>query len=306
MNSKILSNQTNFIRPKLTFQDTIQKNYQDYLNGYDDVLDISKVPLETHLRYISIDKNNKKVFRLGGFLKFKNKDYIVLGSSDTKWSVPIRHYNQNKDKVIFETIFFKKITKDEKIIKIINKLFTEIKNIKEKLKIDIDDFEDEIENDLNDLYSDLDINDTEVDTESDITSIESIQQPKIIHTKPNKTPKNKKKTDFKPNDDESINSIEDTPKKIIKNKTTKNKDKIGGTKVNNDIPVNIPIINDEIDYEEGYTDIDEKSIMENDEQTAGVNVDDDFSDIAKELSKRITNNKTAKSNKWVFMRNKKY
>ena len=304
MNSKLLSKQQNFIRPKLTFQDTIQKNYQDYLNGYDDVIDISKIPLETHIRYISLDKNNKKVFRLGGFLKYKNKDYIVLGSSDTKWSVPIKHYNNTKDKVVFETIFFKKVSKDEKIIKIINKLFTEIKNIKEKLKIDIDDFEDEIENDLNDLYSDFEINDTEVDTESDITSIESIAPQNII--KPTKKPRNKKKNVSKADDNESIDSFEEPPKIKNNNKSTATLTKIGGNKVNNDIPISIPIINDEVDYEEGYTDIDEKSIMENDEQIAGLNVDEDFSDIAKELSKRITNNKTPKSNKWVFMRNKKY
>ncbi len=304
MYSKLLSKQQNFIRPKLTFQDTIQKNYQDYLNGYDDVIDISKIPLETHIRYISLDKNNKKVFRLGGFLKYKNKDYIVLGSSDTKWSVPIKHYNNTKDKVVFETIFFKKVSKDEKIIKIINKLFTEIKNIKEKLKIDIDDFEDEIENDLNDLYSDFEINDTEVDTESDITSIESIAPQNII--KPTKKPRNKKKNVSKADDNVSIDSFEESPKIKNNNKSTATLTKIGGNKVNNDIPISIPIINDEVDYEEGYTDIDEKSIMENDEQIAGLNVDEDFSDIAKELSKRITNNKTPKSNKWVFMRNKKY
>ena len=304
MSSNSLSKQNNFIRPKLTFQDTIQKNYQDYLNGYDDVIDISKIPLETHIRYISLDKNNKKVFRLGGFLKYKNKDYIVLGSSDTKWSVPIKHYNNTKDKVVFETIFFKKVSKDEKIIKIINKLFTEIKNIKEKLKIDIDEFEDEIENDLNDLYSDFEINDTEVDTESDITSIESIAPQNII--KPTKKPRNKKKNVSKANDNESIDSFEEPPKIKNNNKSISIPTKIGGNKVNNDIPISIPIINDEDDYEEGYTDIDEKSIMENDEQIAGLNVDEDFSDIAKELSKRITNNKTPKSNKWVFMRNKKY
>ena len=55
----------NYIRPEVTHQDTIQ-NKDDMLKlleDYERVEDIEEVPLK-HIRYVTLDKNKKQVFRL--------------------------------------------------------------------------------------------------------------------------------------------------------------------------------------------------------------------------------------------------
>jgi hypothetical protein len=304
MNNTIIPSQFN--RPAVTFQDSIQKDYVKYLNGYDDALDMSKVPLGTHIRYITIDKNNKKVFRLGGFLQLYTDKFILLSNNNFKWSVPINHYAPDSDTVIFETIFFKKVSRDEKMIKIINKLFEEIKSIKEKLNLTVDDFEKEIEDDLNELYSDYDIEDTDLesnynssfDTES-ITSIESIKSikniPRIPKNKTKKTRKNKK--DIK--DDDSVISSDFTQPEP-KNKPPKNTNKKKGGSKESNLPINN-------DYNE--VEADTESIVNNDESVAGqVLNDDEFNNIAAELSKRIKNNNNPQASNgkrpWYFFKKK--
>ena len=61
---------------------------KEMLEDYIEVEDISKVPLNTHLRYFSEKKNEKtkkieKVFRMGGFLVNKNNydKYVILATA---------------------------------------------------------------------------------------------------------------------------------------------------------------------------------------------------------------------------------
>ena len=99
----------------------------------DSLEDLSKLPLNTHIRYFSItkDPSGKKLkqFRLGGFLD--NKDnydkYIILSNKNVSWSVNTQ-----------TSILYRKL-KDEEIDKNINvqteiaqNADNELKKLKEK------------------------------------------------------------------------------------------------------------------------------------------------------------------------------
>lgn len=76
-------------RPKKTKQDKLSATeIKEMLEDYIEVEDISKVPLNTHLRYFTEKKNEKtkkteKVFRMGGFLVNKNNydKYVILATA---------------------------------------------------------------------------------------------------------------------------------------------------------------------------------------------------------------------------------
>ena len=62
---------SNFNRPTTTYTDTLQnkKAMQEKLKNYERVDDIEDVSINTHVRYVTLDKTKKQVFRLGGLLK---------------------------------------------------------------------------------------------------------------------------------------------------------------------------------------------------------------------------------------------
>jgi predicted RNase H-like nuclease (RuvC/YqgF family) len=78
-----------YVKPKKTKQDKLTPTeIKEMLEDYIEVEDISKVPLNTHLRYFSEKKNEKtkkieKVFRMGGFLVNKNNydKYVILATA---------------------------------------------------------------------------------------------------------------------------------------------------------------------------------------------------------------------------------
>ncbi len=83
-------------RPDVTYQSRMtEAEIDEKLKMYkkiENIEELSKLPLNTHIRYFSVtNENNKKVkkFRLGGFLE--NKDnydkYIVLSNKSLSWSV---------------------------------------------------------------------------------------------------------------------------------------------------------------------------------------------------------------------------
>ena len=145
----------NYKRPKKTLTDKLSaEEIKNKLEDCIEVEDISKVPLNSHLRYFTEKydekkKKSSKVFRLGGFLVNKNNydKYVVLSNvPDTgvinnnrkTWSV-----NTQK------SIFYRKQTIDEikedykdeleelydeidKLKKQVKKLTTENKKLKEK------------------------------------------------------------------------------------------------------------------------------------------------------------------------------
>ena len=63
------------------------------LHNYERVTDIDEVLINTHVRYVTLDKDKKQVFRLGGFLIRNTPKYVQLSNGNVKWSVQKYHYD---------------------------------------------------------------------------------------------------------------------------------------------------------------------------------------------------------------------
>jgi len=126
---------TDYKRPKITLQDKltvveVKQKLEDYIK----VDNIENVKLNSHIRYFTIKKQgnkNKKLFRLGGYLKNKTKadKYIILTNYKISWSVQVKG-----------TVFFRKLEVEEikeqyedeilKLKKQVLKLKSKIKELK--------------------------------------------------------------------------------------------------------------------------------------------------------------------------------
>lgn len=90
-----LSKDKGYKRPKRTKQQMLTPEEIDQkLENYVEVDNIGDVPLNTHVRYFTIQTDKKtgrtkKLFRLGGFLinKDNHKKYVVLSNGKSTWSV---------------------------------------------------------------------------------------------------------------------------------------------------------------------------------------------------------------------------
>jgi hypothetical protein len=128
-------------RPKKTITDKLTtEDVKNKLEDYIEVEDISKVPLNTHIRYFTEKEENKKiikVFRLGGFLVNKNNydKYVVLSSVPETGVI-----NNNKKTWSVNTqtsIFYRKQSMDElkeQYKQEIEELYDEVDNLKKQLK----------------------------------------------------------------------------------------------------------------------------------------------------------------------------
>lgn len=112
-----------------TFTENLTKEeINEKLEDYKLVDDISKVPLDTHLRYF-VKKGDTMLFRMGGNLK-RNLDlpnYIVLKNAlGAEWTVQVK-----------DTIFYKKMSIKEikqEYDTIIEDLHEKIRKLKQKIK----------------------------------------------------------------------------------------------------------------------------------------------------------------------------
>ena len=102
---------TDTYQSKLTEADIIEK--LKLYKKIENIEDLAKLPLNTHIRYFSVTKDDKgkkiKKFRLGGFLN--NKDnydkYIILTNKNVTWSVDTKTsilYRKYKDEEIDQNI----------------------------------------------------------------------------------------------------------------------------------------------------------------------------------------------------------
>jgi len=133
---------TSFDRPKKTYTESIQNkaSIKEKLKNYERVEDIDDVEFDTHVRYFTLDKKNKQVFRTGGLLIKKHSEYVKLSNGRMQWSVQRYHYgdsDEKKEDPIFETVFFARISKqeefnkkEEKYIEVIKKQRDEINELK--------------------------------------------------------------------------------------------------------------------------------------------------------------------------------
>ena len=93
--TKRLSRDTAYKPPDNTYQSSlsdvdISKKLEDYTRVK--TSDIFKIPLQTHIRYFTINpKTGEKQFRLGGYLtKYgDNSEYIVCSNGTLSWSVQL-------------------------------------------------------------------------------------------------------------------------------------------------------------------------------------------------------------------------
>ena len=103
---------TEYDRPSTTITDTLQNDEAmlKKLEGYEEVDMLERVEYNTHVRYITL-KEGVPRFCLGGLLKRVFEDYVVLSNGKVTWSVQRNFYNDQKQ-VIFNTKFYKYISKD--------------------------------------------------------------------------------------------------------------------------------------------------------------------------------------------------
>lgn len=123
------SNQTTFQESLSDIQ--IAKYLTDYVKISND--EIFTVPINTHIRYFSVNpKTKERLFRMGGAITKvgDNKQYVVLSNGKSSWSVQIK-----------DSIFYKKLSPNELREHIINtatedvnKEFESVKRENEALK----------------------------------------------------------------------------------------------------------------------------------------------------------------------------
>ena len=81
------------ITSKLQTKDAMKEK----LKNYERAESVDDIELDTHVRYITLDKKHKQVFRTGGLLIRKRDEYVQLSNGRQKWSVQRYHYNEVSD-----------------------------------------------------------------------------------------------------------------------------------------------------------------------------------------------------------------
>lgn len=126
---------SNYQRPTKTYTDTLQTNkaMKDKLKNYVQADDIDDVNINTHVRYVTL-KNGDQRFCLGGLLRKIHPKYVILSNGTFSWSVQRYHYsNEDDSEPVFETIFFRILSKHEQQQHIIEQQQHELDQLKKKL-----------------------------------------------------------------------------------------------------------------------------------------------------------------------------
>lgn len=140
---KRLSQSSDYERPKKTITESIQtkKDIEEQLKNYEEVSqdDLNFLNKNTHLRYISYDKKNKKeIFRFGGFLMKVDKEYLILSGKDNLTFSVQRYTRNDKKNIIHTTRFFKKIKESEYLKSQLDETINQSNDIIEKQNYIID------------------------------------------------------------------------------------------------------------------------------------------------------------------------
>ena len=129
---------TSYNRPTKTYQDTLSNTeIKDKLKDYKKVNDISKIPINTHLRYFTKDTNTgDQLFRLGGVLTKIDPEmrYVILSNGNLSWSVQIKisTFFQKMSDTEVRAEIKKEITEEQGSIDEINELKKYIKTLTNK------------------------------------------------------------------------------------------------------------------------------------------------------------------------------
>ena len=126
---------TTYDRPTITLTDTLQSNaeMQKKLQNYVRVDDVEDIRINTHVRYVTL-KDGQQTFRLGGLVKKIHNKYIVLSNGTLSWSVQRYHWDDLSKDPIFETVFFRLLSKDDQLQKIILEQRLELEKLRKNLK----------------------------------------------------------------------------------------------------------------------------------------------------------------------------
>ena len=128
----------NYNRPETTYQDTLQnkKSMLEKLENYERVDNIEDVGLKTHVRYVTLhNQTRQQVFRLGGLLEEIHPKYVKLSNGEFTWSVQRYHYSEDQSETepIFETAFWRIVSKEDLLYKKIEEQHDEIQDLKEQI-----------------------------------------------------------------------------------------------------------------------------------------------------------------------------
>ena len=141
-----LNSSHTYNRPSKTITDSLQDpiKFREKLKGYKEVDDIDSVSISTHVRYFIYDKtDNKWKFRTGGLLAKKHAKYVILSNNKYSWSVQkevssekgLSSIDDNESSEVFETKFFKILSKEEKNEEEIEQLKMDNAKMAHQLKI---------------------------------------------------------------------------------------------------------------------------------------------------------------------------
>lgn len=136
-------NSSKYKRPKggsITSRLQTKEAMTKKLENYERADSVDDIELDRHVRYVTLDKDKKQVFRTGGLLIRKQSEYVQLSNGRQKWSVQRYHYD-DREEPIFETVFFYRISqkeefgkKEEKYVEVIKRQRDEIKKLKKLIK----------------------------------------------------------------------------------------------------------------------------------------------------------------------------
>jgi hypothetical protein len=105
MSNKIINLKQKRRRVKEYSKDEIEELLENYVR----VDNIDEIPVNCHIRYVTLDSSKKQCFRDGGRLVYTTDKSVCLSRGSFKWYVKKLHFEFPDDKEpIFETIFWKK------------------------------------------------------------------------------------------------------------------------------------------------------------------------------------------------------
>lgn len=128
-----ISQDNTYERPEQTITDMLQSSdeIRRKLNGYARVTNIDSIPLNTHVRYITW-KNGKERFTLGGKIRKIDPRYVVLYNQNFSWTVQRKHYSSSGKEVVFETVFFNKLSEVDRCKIALVKQQEELESVKKE------------------------------------------------------------------------------------------------------------------------------------------------------------------------------
>jgi len=133
MSHKIINLKTTKKKSK-TPKEYSKADIEEMLENYIRIDDFDEIPINSHIRYVTLDSRKRQSFREGGKLAFTTKNLVCLSRGIFKWYVKKKHYeNKNDKEPIFETIFWKKRDYMDDLIDHIEYQTNEITLLKEQL-----------------------------------------------------------------------------------------------------------------------------------------------------------------------------